>query len=310
MTKTKKLMTAALAVAALATASIASVGDAQARGGHGGGFRGGFHGGAKFFGGGRHFGHRWHGHRRFYGYGFAYNTCWKYTPYGLVNVCKVLRTKHPGRSATTRPGEWLGRVFIWLRLRGVLPPPMRYPVAPHSRGEPGPWQSRARSRQSADRAAAGVVGGAVCGRAAASPQGRPDAVHRRRSGRRLLSGRAGPAQGQRGVALGRRAHPGDPRPRRAGRRVRDDRRAAAFGLGDGGARFRIELHQPRLVRAGRRRRIPDVYRHIVKLLVRRLRDTNNVVAATSFLLAQGPRRAGAAQPRRGVRQRRRRRAAS
>ena len=23
-------------------------------------------------------------------YGYAYNTCWKYTPYGLVNVCKVL----------------------------------------------------------------------------------------------------------------------------------------------------------------------------------------------------------------------------
>ena len=75
----KKLMTAVLAVAALATASIASVGDAQARG-HG------FHGGAKFFHGGRHFGHRWYG-RGFYG--FAYNTCWKYTPYGLVNVCKA-----------------------------------------------------------------------------------------------------------------------------------------------------------------------------------------------------------------------------
>ena len=55
----------------------------------GDGFRGGFHGGAKFFGGGRHFGHRWHGHRRFFGYGYAYNTCWKYTPYGLVNVCKA-----------------------------------------------------------------------------------------------------------------------------------------------------------------------------------------------------------------------------
>ena len=43
-----------------------------------------------FPGGGRHFGHRWYGHRfcRF-GYYYAYNTCWKYTPYGLVNVCKV-----------------------------------------------------------------------------------------------------------------------------------------------------------------------------------------------------------------------------
>jgi hypothetical protein len=87
MMKSKKLMTAALAVAALATASIASVSDAQARGGHGGGFRGGSHGGAKFFAGGRQLGHRWH--RRFFGYGYAYNTCWKYTPAGLVNVCKV-----------------------------------------------------------------------------------------------------------------------------------------------------------------------------------------------------------------------------
>jgi len=97
MNTTKKLMTAAFAVAALATASIAMSGDAFARGGHGGGhggggFRGGFHGGAKFFHGGRHFGHRLHGHRwgRYGGYGVAYNTCWKYTPYGLVNVCRVL----------------------------------------------------------------------------------------------------------------------------------------------------------------------------------------------------------------------------
>lgn len=32
---------------------------------------------------------------------------------------------------------------------------------------------------------------------------------------------------------------------------------------------------------------PDVYRHIVKLLVRRLRDTNTVVAAMSFLSLKG-----------------------
>jgi CRP/FNR family cyclic AMP-dependent transcriptional regulator len=32
---------------------------------------------------------------------------------------------------------------------------------------------------------------------------------------------------------------------------------------------------------------PDVYRHIVRLLVRRLRDTNNVVAAMSFLSLKG-----------------------
>ena len=96
MNTTRKLMTAALAVAALTTVTIATSGDAFARGGqgggHGGGMRGGFHGGAKFFAGGRHFGHRWHGHRfyRYGGYGLAYNTCWKYTPYGLVNVCRVL----------------------------------------------------------------------------------------------------------------------------------------------------------------------------------------------------------------------------
>jgi CRP/FNR family transcriptional regulator len=33
---------------------------------------------------------------------------------------------------------------------------------------------------------------------------------------------------------------------------------------------------------------PDVYRHIVKLLVQRLRDTNNVVAANELPFAQGP----------------------
>jgi hypothetical protein len=90
MTKMKKLLTAALAVAAIGTASIAVTTDAEARGGRG------FHGGGgKFFHGGKHFGHRFHhhGHRhwhfkRFHGYGYAYNTCWKYTPYGLVNVCK------------------------------------------------------------------------------------------------------------------------------------------------------------------------------------------------------------------------------
>jgi hypothetical protein len=90
MITSKKLMTAALAVAALTTVSIAASGDAFAKGGHGGhggGFRGGFHGGAKFFHGGRHHGHRF-GHRNWRGgYGYAYNTCWQYTPYGLVNVC-------------------------------------------------------------------------------------------------------------------------------------------------------------------------------------------------------------------------------
>ena len=89
MMKSKKLMTAALAVAALATASIASVGDAQ--------------GARRAW---------WRLPRRLPrrrevlrwrtalrpplarspppSYGYAYNTCWKYTPNGLVNVCKVL----------------------------------------------------------------------------------------------------------------------------------------------------------------------------------------------------------------------------
>ena len=84
----------AVAVFAILTITLAGVpGVALAAGGHGGGFHGGgFHGGGKFFHGGHRWGgHRWHGHRfyRFGGYGYAYNTCWKYTPYGLVNVCKV-----------------------------------------------------------------------------------------------------------------------------------------------------------------------------------------------------------------------------
>jgi hypothetical protein len=89
MTKMKQILTAALAVAALGTASIAASTDADARG-FGGGR--GFHGGGKHFHGGKHFGHHHHHHfrHRHYGYGYGYGyTCWKYTPYGLVNVCKV-----------------------------------------------------------------------------------------------------------------------------------------------------------------------------------------------------------------------------
>ena len=65
MTKTKKLLTAALAVAALGTASIAASADAFAKRRAWRRLRRRFHGGGKFFhGGGRHFGHRWHGHHR------------------------------------------------------------------------------------------------------------------------------------------------------------------------------------------------------------------------------------------------------
>jgi hypothetical protein len=51
-------------------------------------FSGGkFVGGGKFIGGGKFHNHRWYGHR--YGFGYGYNTCWRWTPAGLVNVCVV-----------------------------------------------------------------------------------------------------------------------------------------------------------------------------------------------------------------------------
>jgi opacity protein-like surface antigen len=93
MTKTKKLMMAALAVAALATASIAASNDASAKpmGGGARSMSGGMGGSkfvnsGKFIGGGKFNGHhRWYGHR--YGYGYGSNSCWRWTPAGLVNVC-------------------------------------------------------------------------------------------------------------------------------------------------------------------------------------------------------------------------------
>ena len=81
MTKMKKITTAAIAALALTTASLAIPGQAFA-GGHGG--HGG-HGGGHGFGGG-HFGHGFfgYGHRHHF---YAYNSCWKWSPYGPVNVC-------------------------------------------------------------------------------------------------------------------------------------------------------------------------------------------------------------------------------
>jgi hypothetical protein len=80
MTKTKTIITAAIAALALATASLAIPGQAFA-GGHGG--LGG-HGGHGHHGFGHGlFGHGHHHHHRF----FAYNSCWKWSPYGPVNVC-------------------------------------------------------------------------------------------------------------------------------------------------------------------------------------------------------------------------------
>jgi len=85
MTKFKTIITAAIAALALTTASLAIPGQAFA-GGHGHGGHGGHghhgigggHFGHGLFGGGHH-----HHHRHF----FAYNSCWKWSPYGPVNVC-------------------------------------------------------------------------------------------------------------------------------------------------------------------------------------------------------------------------------
>ena len=78
MTKFKMITTAAIAALALSTASLAIPSQAFA-GGHGHGGFGGGHGhhgfGHGFFG---------HGHRHHF---FAYNSCWKWSPYGPVNVC-------------------------------------------------------------------------------------------------------------------------------------------------------------------------------------------------------------------------------
>ena len=94
MTKFKTIITAAIAALALTSASLAVPGQAFAgghggHGGHGGGFGGhgggfGGHGiGHGHFGHG-FFGHGHHHHRPF----FAYNSCWKWSPYGPVNVCQ------------------------------------------------------------------------------------------------------------------------------------------------------------------------------------------------------------------------------
>jgi hypothetical protein len=82
MTKFKTIITAAIAALVLTTASLAVPGQAFAGGGHG------------HFGIGHgHFGHGHFGHGGFFGHGhhhrpfLAYNSCWKWSPYGPVNVC-------------------------------------------------------------------------------------------------------------------------------------------------------------------------------------------------------------------------------
>jgi len=86
MTKFKMITTAAIAALALSTASLAVPGQAFAggHGGHGGGHGHGF--GHGHFGHG-HFGHGLFGHGYRHRHFFAYNSCWKWSPYGPVNVC-------------------------------------------------------------------------------------------------------------------------------------------------------------------------------------------------------------------------------
>lgn len=89
MTKFKTIITAAIAALALTTASVAVSGQAFAGGRHGGG-----HGGGHGHGHGHHgFGHGGHGifghgHHHHYRPFVAYNSCWKWSPYGPVNVCR------------------------------------------------------------------------------------------------------------------------------------------------------------------------------------------------------------------------------
>ena len=77
MTSIKKIIPAAIAALALTTASLAVPGQAFA-GGHG---HHGHHGHG-------HHGHHGHGHHHHHRHHFyVYNSCWKWTPYGAVNVC-------------------------------------------------------------------------------------------------------------------------------------------------------------------------------------------------------------------------------
>lgn len=89
MTRVKKTIMAAIAVLALSTASLAVPGQAFA-GGHG---HGGHHGGHGGHGGHGHHGHGHHGHHGHghFGHGhrfYVYNSCWKWSPYGPINVCR------------------------------------------------------------------------------------------------------------------------------------------------------------------------------------------------------------------------------
>jgi hypothetical protein len=62
--------------AVLAVTTFSTAGNASHR-------HGGFH---------RHFGHHHHHHHHFghrhWRYSHVYSSCWRYTPYGLINVCR------------------------------------------------------------------------------------------------------------------------------------------------------------------------------------------------------------------------------
>ena len=120
MTKFKTIITAAIAALALTTASLAIPGQAFA-GGHGHGGHGG-HGGqhatesAMVISATAFFGHGHHHHRPF----FAYNSCWKWSPYGPVNVCQryLLISRREMKSKLVRAGR-LGRVFRRLTIIAI-----------------------------------------------------------------------------------------------------------------------------------------------------------------------------------------------
>jgi hypothetical protein len=89
----KKIIPAAIGALALAAASLTIPATAFAGGhghGHGHGHGGFGHGHGHGFGHGfgHHHGHFW-GHRHHYRPFFVYNSCWKWTPYGKVNVCDI-----------------------------------------------------------------------------------------------------------------------------------------------------------------------------------------------------------------------------
>ncbi|WP_082646416.1 hypothetical protein [Bradyrhizobium valentinum] len=84
MTKIKTIITATIAALALTTASLAIPSQASAGGRGHGGHRGHGGGHGHHGHGHHHHGHGHHGHRHHF---HVYNSCWKWSPYGPVNVC-------------------------------------------------------------------------------------------------------------------------------------------------------------------------------------------------------------------------------